>query len=282
MGAVSDGSFLKYTMNSDGTRVDVAKQNRLNGVSNHNLGGIIAVGASQYLPQILSGLASKISNNDDNEEESNGLSAKELRSNIDEILNKYQASATADIQAKLNVAETYEKKLGEYNDKNAELQKATANVERLTTQLNNLKNSSNQPTDYENIEANLQTAIEKQQKLEKEVKALEAETTALSEEITATESADTIRRDLADLYKYEKELKRAEGRDAIEKLKNPETEEIVKLVGKLKKAKADKNETKTQQYETKLQEVGKEYYQKHEIGDNKTLDTLLTAYNITK
>ena len=281
MGAVSDGSFLKYTMNSYGTRVDVAKQNRLNGVSNHNLGGIIAVGASQDLPKILSGLE-KISNNDDNEEESNGLSAKELRSNIDEILNKYQASATADIQAKLNVAETYEKKLGEYNGKNAELQKVTANVESLTTRLNNLKDSSNQPTDYENIKAELQKAIEKQQKLEKEVKALEAETTALSEEITATKSADTIRRDLADLYKYEKELKRAEGRDAIEKLKNPETEEIVKLVGKLKKAKADKNETKTQQYETKLQEVGREYYQKHEIGDNKTLDTLLTAYNITK
>ena len=280
MGAVSDGSFLKYTMNSDGTRVDVAKQNRLNGVSNHNLGGIIAVGASQDLPKILSGF--KISNNDDNEEESNGLSAKELRSNIDEILNKYQASATADIQAKLNVAETYEKKLCEYNDKNAELKEATANVESLRTQLNNLNDSSNQPTDYENIKSNLQKAIEKQQKLEKEVKELEAETTALSEEITATESADTIRRDLADLYKYEKELKRAEGRDAIEKLKNPETEEIVKLVGKLKKAKADKNETKTQQYETKLKEVGQEYYQKHEIGDNKTLDTLLTAYNIKK
>ena len=281
MGAVSDGSFLKYTMNSDGTRVDVAKQNRLNGVSNHSLGGIIAVGASQYLPQILSGLASKISNNDDNEE-SNGLSAKELRSNIDEILNKYQASATADIQAKLNVAETYEKKLGEYNDKNAELTKATANVESLTKQLNKLKNSSNQSTDYKKVEADLQKAIEKQQKLEKEVKDLEAETTALSEEITATESADTIRRDLANLYKYEKQLKRAEGRDAIEKLKNPETEEIVKLVGKLKKAKADKNETKTKQYETKLKEVGQEYYQKHEVGDNKTLDTLLTAYNITK
>lgn len=281
MGAVSDGSFLKYTMNSDGTRVDVAKQNRLNGVSNHSLGGIIAVGASQYLPQILSGLASKISNNDDNEE-SNGLSAKELRSNIDEILNKYQASTTADIQAKLNVAETYEKKLGEYNDKNAELKEATANVESLTKQLNKLKNSSNQPTDYKKVEADLQKAIEEQQKLEKEVKDLEAETTALSEEITATESADTIRKDLANLYKYEKQLKRAEGRDAIEKLKNPETEEIVKLVGKLKKAKADKNEPKTQQYETKLKEVGQEYYQKHEIGDNKTLDTLLTAYNITK
>lgn len=281
MGAVSDGSFLKYTMNSDGTRVDVAKQNRLNGVSNHSLGGIIAVGASQYLPQILSGLASKISNNDDNEE-SNGLSAKELRSNIDEILNKYQASATADIQAKLNVAETYEKKLGEYNDKNAELKEATANVESLTKQLNKLKNSSNQPTDYKKVEADLQKAIEEQQKLEKEVKALGAETTALSEEITSTESADTIRRDLANLYKYEKQLKRAEGRDAIEKLKNPETEEIVKLVGKLKKAKADKNEPKTKQYETKLKEVGQEYYQKHEVGDNKTLDTLLTAYNITK
>lgn len=139
-----------------------------------------------------------------------------------------------------------------------------------------------------NLEAENRTQEAKKVKLENEKKELETKKEAVDNECKtlkgkiSTEDAkhaaklneleNTIQEmenDLKKLNDLKGQLKKAEGKDAIENLTNDETDKITKLVKKLTNAKTPEDKAACQK---ELKDALGVYYAKHKLGDNKTID----------
>lgn len=275
MGAISDGSFLKYTRCSDGTKIDIAKCNRLNGIDDPSVVGCSLVSMSTQLPDLLSGILNKRTEHSSNDPDA----AESIKNDIDKVLNDVGCTNISEVSAKIVQTESDIKSVNEnIKSTNANITNIQAGLNNIDSQISSLQG---QITDEnknlidtkikelefqkKELEASLKTNKEQLDKLNK---TLETDENLLKK----CQSAEK------ELKVLEKQLKKAEGKEAIENLRNDETVNITKLVKKIKTAQS-KNDTKSEKIlKQQLNEAADDYYEKHKMGDNVTIDNLFKMY----
>lgn len=253
---------------------------RQNGMpeTSYGFGSLLTMSLSQQLPNLIAGGVNIACNKA--ERNSEDLYPEEIQEEINEILKKYDS---ADIS-------TVELKQGEYNNliSRAEqdetkadntIKQCEAQIGKLKTDLEALESLPADHPDRAQI-ADIQNKIKEieHQKEDAEIQAEEAKNikTGLQTNL------QTLEKDLKDLHYLEKQLKKADGREAMEKYTNDDTENITGILTKLNKAKD--NPEKEAKLKDDLKKSLEEYYgkgcSKHKVGDNKTIDNLARLYNI--
>lgn len=204
------------------------------------------------------------------------------------------------------VTKEYDKKSAKLANVTATISQNNAKIDDYKVQIKNLQSLSgndNKDSKIEELKADIRALEEENKKLTAEQKELETEVgekgslttqkanlegeintlnneiSTLSEKVKTVKELDNeiqnIEVDLKKLDDLKKQLKKAEGKDAIENLTNDETGDITKLIKKLNKAKTPEEKAACQKAVKDALEV---YYTKHKQGDNKTIDSLCEIY----
>ena len=154
----------------------------------------------------------------------------------------------------------------------------TAQINSIDTQIQEAKNNGK---DTIKLEAEKKELTAKKQQLETEKKDLEKEKSDNTNEIIKAQNSlgvdkplltefQVIQNDIEDLKTLSKQLKKAEGRDAIESLTNDDTANITNLIKKMNNAQITGNKDKEAKCKKELEEALKEYV-KNPDNKNKTI-----------
>lgn len=122
---------------------------------------------------------------------------------------------------------------------------------------------------------------ENEKKIEQLNAQIESDNKSLAESNARIEKIDAdisvLDDALIDLKELERQLKKADGRDAIENLTNEDTADISDILKQIKSAQANGDSAKVGKLQEKLEKAIEKYYENHEVGDNKTFDKLPQA-----
>lgn len=141
-------------------------------------------------------------------------------------------------------------------------------IESLTNKIKKLQESIN------TLNSNIATLDGEKTTKEAECNSLQAEKTKLENEIkdAKTEVVKTLQQSLDNLTALKKQLKQAEGRDAIEELTNDETKSFTSELKKLQEAIKSGNQDSINKHASKLKEAYVAYKEAHPDVTNKTIE----------
>lgn len=310
MGAISDGSYEKFGYGTGADQTDMAKVLRLqNPYGSHTvLGTALATGLPSLFMMVGQKCASSIGSGKEGDAESSA-DVETAKKEMQNILDKYGCSTISEVEAKVQTAKLAEQKSKEHDtlvtnlsNKVTEYYNQRSVVDSLQNNINDLRAdivelqmkpdlSEEEKTQLQNLtlqKAEKENRLEAEQKklevLEQEAEQLTQDSKNLYTEIesllsniktgdTIPASAD-IEKDVKSLQYYEKVIKRADGREAMEKYKNEETGDITAILKKLNNARSSGDTKRESELTTKLEEAIEKYYKEHKVGDNKTIDSL--------
>lgn len=190
------------------------------------------------------------------------------------------------IKTNNNVIEEKNKRNEKIDTKLGELNKLLGDGEgSINAQINSIDTKIQQAKingeDTTKLEANRKELTEKKQELENEKRNLELEKTNNNSEITKAQGSldvdkplltefQAIQDDIDDLNALSEQLKKAEGRDAIESLTNGDTANITNLIKEMNNAQINGDAEKANKYKKELKEALQEYV-KNPDNKNKTI-----------
>ena len=261
-----------------------------------------AAAVATSAPQLLTEIFGMFADSDLFSSSDSSIDSQEVQKNIDKTFanlkeSKFECSTISDIELQLeNLVQekdkistqtipAIDKDLNFYNENIQILTKENslleASIVDLTNQIDLLENSPDEKGHLASLKKQLEEAVQKLRDNNQIILASNhgielsnAEKELATEKIAEIDAnINTLKSALADLNLYEAQLKKAEGRDAIEKLSNDDTENITKILKKLKTA----DDSKKSKYQSQLDDAIKDYYNNHKFGDNKTIDSLPQA-----
>ncbi|MBO5737958.1 hypothetical protein J6R97_01315 [bacterium] len=291
-----------YEKSSGYTTAEMNYLNNPNGIHNPFVATFAPVAQSLFtmLPQFME---LKSSNNNDDKAEI----AKNIKSDIDKIFEKYNKGDKDSKDPIDNIDEIEGLLQARYNETNSSiesLEENNSNLEKSNQNINNflvnfdsnidqidneinackgsikaLKSLPNNDLIIQDYERKINELKEKKaelikQKAENE-KQLEENLSQIVKNNELLNEFKSIQKDIKDLKELSKQLKKAEGKEAIESLTNNETNNIVKLLSEYNKAKQGSDLDKINKTKSELVEALKAYN-----GDNKTFLNLKQQFRI--
>ncbi len=289
MGAISDGSFREVAKYNKDYRAQYTLVHG-SGQQVHNPWASLGINlASSIFTTVLSKIESGTdSTTIDDTSASDPELAASIQDDIDNELEKTGCSDISEVKLRLQLAQG-----GNFDfDSNITSQKEALNttVSDLTGKYSELNNVTKQ-LEFAKQEAqyfpdNAPTldveALEKQQKklqgdiekLEKQQQEQQAELKEAQEKII-----QDLQQSLDNLTVLQKQLKKLEGKDAIEKLTNEETKDFTSVLKKLQNAIKSGDQDKINKYALELEGAYNDYREEHPEVENKTLES---GYKLAK
>ena len=236
------------------------------GTEIHNTIGIFA---ATNAPQLLT-LFSKLADSGlGSSSQGNSIDSEEVQKNIDDTFSKvkesgFECSTISDVELQLENLVQEKEQINnvtipnidnDLNECKNEIQVLESDNSSLKARISVLKNDIDllsKTSGTEDVRKKLNEELKAAEQLlrnntdiivglNRAIEIANIEKNTATEEIVKIDAnINTLKSALADLNLYEAQLKKAEGRDAIEKLSNDETENITEILKKLKTADASK------------------------------------------
>ncbi len=263
MGAISDGSFRDVATYNKQMRELYTLQNG-GGYETHSVWGSALATA---LPSLFMTLGSKIGASDGSDAESetgdSSKLAEDIQADIDNTLSNVGCSDISEVQTKLQTAQSDLQKI------NTDINSKESQITQLSKQISELTRVTED--EYDSPELMLNKAKAEQlnaQKaaLEAELKALKAQQTEKKEEVEKYSQA------LNNLKTLQKQLKKAEGRDAIENLVNNESKDFSKALTELRDAIQSGNQDLVNTKALLVEDAYNKYLKEHPDAKNRTIE----------
>lgn len=296
MGAITDGSYKKFGYGTGEGQVDIATQMRLANQGRVTQGEMIARGAASIFLSLTSKIAEGSMKADDKVAED--ATPEEIEAKRQEVLKElkntnpeYNCDNVGDIEAliveknsQLNQANEQVASLNtEINNVNTKISTLDSNINALKDEILDARaQGENYNGDINALEANLKD-LEKQKealenKINNELKPELEKTQALQSTLpNEISNLETSKKALANL---DKQLEKANKKDAVKKWDDESTQDIVGLIKKYNEYNAAGKTEKAEELKNgKLKEAIEAYSQSHKVGDNKTIDSLIAMVN---
>lgn len=302
MGAIADNTFNMYGRGKN--QVDVATQWNLSGCVSTNT--LIASSIVSQVPSIFMSLGQVAVNyfeNNYSERADGELSelGEDIQNQIKAILDKHGCESIQDLK------DTYRQYSDKLNDENNNIKKQEntieKNAQRIEDNISVIKELKEEKFTLQNSLNNPDLPVEERTKIEAKITELNEQIEAKEDENSRLKSAnreaqnsilnsrneiekislivDDLKSALDEVNKFAKNLKRndgEDGRDVIKNMCNDDTNSICELVRELSKTTDDTQKT---ELEKSLKDALTEYTKNHKQGDSKTIDLLIQRYGIT-
>ena len=312
MGAISDGSFRDVATYNKQMRELYTLQNGGGYETHSVWGSALATALPPLFMTLGSKLENMYDSEPVDDSEDSSALAESIKDDINKELEKTGCSDISEVQLRLQLAqsgnfdsypditgkeselaklnETYSQKSDILTNTNDEISSLYQVAIALEQQINYSAATSGYSLDgipkytetqLQEMKSQLKTVTDEinkketeKENLEKELTTLQTEKAELENEINnaKTEVVKTLQQSLDNLTALKKQLKQAEGRDAIEELTNDETKSFTSELKKLQEAIKSGNKDSINKHASKLKEAYYAYIEAHPGVTNKTIE----------
>lgn len=312
MGAISDGSFREVANYNKQRRAAYTLQNGGGVETHNPWGAALATALPSLFMTLGSKLGNMYDSEPVDDGEDSSALAESIQADIKTELKKVECTDISEVQPRLQLAqsgnfdsypditekesklanlnETYTQKSNSLTNTNDAISSLYKEAIALEQQINYSAATSGYSvdgipqyteTELQNMQSRLKTLNNEIKEKEAAKKELESELTDLKNEqntLSAEISNDkakvieTLQESLDNLTVLKKQLKKAEGRDAIEELTNDETKSFTSELKKLQEAIKSGNQDSINKHASKLEEAYDAYKEAHPGVTNKTIE----------
>ena len=283
MGAISDGSFREVAKYNKDYRAQYTLVHG-SGQQVHNPWASLGINlAGSIFTTVLSKIESGTDSTPiDDTSASDPELAASIQEDIDKELEKTGCADISEVKLRLQLAQSgnfdfdsnITSKQEALNTTVSDLTGKYSELNNVTKQLEFAKQEAqyfpdNAPTlDVTELEEQLQDLQKDVRKLEKQQQEQQAELKEAQEKMV-----QDLQQSLDNLTALQKQLKRVEGRDAIEELTNDKTKNFTSVLKKLQNAIKTGNQEKINKYALELEDAYNDYTEEHPDVQNKTLES---------